>query len=40
MLPHSLLERYFAEIEGAVTLLPAYAESYVELAMTPQLRAI
>lgn len=30
MLPHSFLERYFAEIEVAVTQLPAYAESYVE----------
>lgn len=30
MLPHNLLEHYFAEIEVAVTQLPAYAESYVE----------
>lgn len=30
MLLHNFLERYFAEIEVAVTQLPAYAESYVE----------
>lgn len=30
MLLHDFLERYFAEIEVAVTQLPAYAESYVE----------
>ena len=36
MLPHSLLERYFAEIEGAVTQLSAYAESYVEEILTSE----
>ena len=36
MLLHSLLERYFAEIEGAVTPLPAYAESYVEDILTSE----
>lgn len=30
MLLHDFLERYFAEIEAAVTQLSAYAESYVE----------
>ena len=36
MLPHSFLERYFAEIEGAVTHLPAYSESYVEEILTSE----
>ena len=36
MLPHNLLERYFAEIEVAVTQLPAYAESYVEEILTSE----
>lgn len=36
MLPHNLLERYFAEIEAAVTQLPAYAESYVEEILTSE----
>lgn len=36
MLLHRLLERYFAEIEGAVTQLSAYAESYVEEILTSE----
>ena len=36
MLLHSLLERYFVEIELAVTRLPAYAESYVEEILTSE----
>ena len=36
MLLHSFLERYFAEIEAAVTQLPAYAENYVEEILTPE----
>ena len=36
MLPHSFLERYFAEIEAAVTQLPAYAENYVEEILTSE----
>ena len=36
MLLHNFLERYFAEIEAAVTQLPAYAESYVEEILTPE----
>ena len=34
MLLHSFLERYCAEIEVAVTQLPAYAESFVEEILT------
>ncbi len=34
MLPHDSLERYFAEVEVAVTQLPAYTESYVEEILT------
>ena len=36
MLPHNSLERYFAEIEEAVTQLPAYAESYTEEILTSE----
>ena len=36
MLPHNFLERYFVEIEAAVTQLPAYAESYVEEILTSE----
>ena len=36
MLPHNLLERYFAKTERAVTRLPAYAESYVEEILAPE----
>ena len=36
MLLHNFLERYFAEIEVAVTQLPAYAESYVEEILTSE----
>lgn len=36
MLPHNLLERYFAEIEAAVTQLTAYAESYAEEILTSE----
>lgn len=36
MLLHNFLERYFAEIEIAVTQLPAYAESYVEEILTSE----
>ena len=36
VLLHNFLERYFAEIEEAVTQLPAYAESYVEEILTPE----
>lgn len=36
MLPHNFLERYFAEIEVAVTQLPAYTESYVEEILTAE----
>jgi hypothetical protein len=34
VLLHNFLERYFAEIEVAVTQLPAYAENYVEEILT------
>jgi hypothetical protein len=34
VLPHNILERYFAEIEEAVSQLPAYAENYVEEILT------
>lgn len=36
MLLHNILERYFADIEAAVTQLPAYAESYVEEILTSE----
>ena len=36
MLLHNFLERYFAEIEAAVTRLPAYAENYVEEILTSE----
>lgn len=36
MLLHSLLERYFAEIEEAVSQLSAYTESYVEEILTSE----
>jgi hypothetical protein len=36
VLLHNFLERYFAEIEVAVTQLPAYAESYVEEILTSE----
>lgn len=36
MLLHNFLERYFAEIEVAVTQLPSYAESYVEEILTSE----
>jgi Family of unknown function (DUF6516) len=36
VLLHNFLERYFAEIEEAVTQLPAYAESYVEEILTAE----
>lgn len=36
MLPHDILERYFAEIEAAVAQLPAYAENYEEEILTTE----
>ena len=36
VLLHNFLERYFAEIEAAVTQLPAYAENYVEEILTSE----
>lgn len=36
MLPHELLEQYFAKIVAAVARLPAYTESYVEEILTAE----
>lgn len=36
MLLHSLLEHYLAKVEGAVTRLSVYVESYVEDILTPE----
>jgi hypothetical protein len=36
VLPHDILERYFAEIEAAVARLPAYAENYEEEILTTE----
>ncbi len=36
MLPHETLERYFAQVEAAVSRLPAYTENYVEEILTAE----
>ena len=36
MLPHELLEHYFAEIEAAASRMPAYTENYIEEILTSE----